>query len=77
MLGTFPFDPTRQRRYLKMSDDLFIALERARELVGEGVWEKLSHRTRDAVIREELRTLDAERIMATMVLTPRDAHNRL
>ena len=60
-----------------MSDDHLIALERARELVGEGVWEKLSQRTRDAALREELRTLGAERITAVMALKPRDAYNHV
>lgn len=48
-----------------MSEDLLLAaLERARELVGESVWEKLSDMTRTNVVREELRALEADNTAA-------------
>jgi hypothetical protein len=44
-----------------MSDDILLAYGRALELVGEGVWEKLSESTRASILIEELYTLVAER----------------
>jgi hypothetical protein len=44
-----------------MPDDMLVAYERARELVGEGMWLKLSENTRANALIEELRALDAER----------------
>jgi hypothetical protein len=44
-----------------MPDDMLVAYERARELVGEGVWLKLSENTRANALIEELRALDVER----------------
>ncbi len=43
-----------------MSDGFPTAYERARELVGEGVWTKLSAITQATIINEELRLLNAE-----------------
>jgi hypothetical protein len=48
-----------------MSNDNVIALNRALEIVGEGVWAKLSDRTRASIICEELRILEAERAAGT------------
>jgi len=45
-----------------MSDDFLTAYERALELVGEGVWTRLSAITQATIINEELRLLDAERV---------------
>ena len=45
-----------------MSDDFPTAYERALELVGEGVWTKLSAITQATIINEELRLLNAERV---------------
>jgi hypothetical protein len=42
-------------------DDLLLATKRAREVVGDGVWAKLSDRARKNAIRDELRIISAER----------------
>jgi hypothetical protein len=44
-----------------MSDDILLAYGRALELVGEGVWAKLSETTRANILIDELYTLVAER----------------
>jgi len=44
-----------------MFDDLAAAHERARELVGESVWVRLSETVRANAVDEELRMLNAER----------------
>jgi hypothetical protein len=43
-----------------MSDDLLLAMKRAREVVGDSVWVKLSDKVRTNAIREELRIIEAE-----------------
>jgi hypothetical protein len=47
-----------------MSDDLTVARECAREVVGESVWKKLSDTARTAGINEELRALRAKHATA-------------
>ena len=42
---------------IPISEDSFVALERARELVGEAVWTKLSGATQARILHEELRLL--------------------
>ena len=44
-----------------MSDDLTVARDRAREVVGDGVWEKLSATAQANAIREELRLMTPAR----------------
>ena len=43
-----------------MSDDLKTAHARARKVVGESVWDKLSESAQASAINEEMRRLDAE-----------------
>jgi hypothetical protein len=43
-----------------MSDDFATAHARARELVGEIVWEKLSENARSNAIKDEMRGLGAD-----------------
>ena len=50
-----------------MPDDAVIAYERARELVGDVVWEKLSDVTRAKILDEELLLLATEQIQSQMV----------
>jgi hypothetical protein len=52
-----------------MSDDVLIATRRARELVGDGVWVKLSDKARTNAIRYELRTIEAEHAAMVKPLT--------
>jgi hypothetical protein len=52
-----------------MSDDLLIATKRARELVGDGVWVKLSDKARTNAIRDELRAIEAEHAVMIKPLT--------
>ena len=47
---------------IPMSDEFLVAVEQARELVGELVWIKLSEATRTKIIDEELRLLNADRV---------------
>jgi hypothetical protein len=53
-----------------MSDDIMAAYERARELVGEAVWMKLSKNTQANALLEELREFNAERALATVESFP-------
>jgi hypothetical protein len=45
---------------IQMDDDFLIAQVSAVELVGTGVWMKLSELTRARILNEELRTLNAK-----------------
>jgi len=44
-----------------MSDNLTVARDRARNVVGDSVWEKLSETARTNGIKEELRLMAVER----------------
>jgi len=52
-----------------MSDDLLTATKRATELVGEGVWKKLSDKARTNAIREEMRIIETEHTATIKPLT--------
>jgi len=45
-----------------MAEEFLVAQGRALDLIGEGVWLKLSETTRERILAEELRALNAERV---------------
>jgi hypothetical protein len=53
-----------------MADYILLAYERALDLVGVNVWEKLSDRTRATILNEELSSLSAERASVPKAETP-------
>jgi hypothetical protein len=53
-----------------MSDDLTTAHARARQLVGEMVWEKLSENARANAVKDEMRGLGTDTAPSDSVSTP-------
>lgn len=56
-----------------MSDDFQIAVERARERIGESIWTAMSSQARTIEIYRELRALDAQRVAQSTVRKSTDS----